>query len=271
MNTISIIALILIGLGGIGAILLTIGQSISSNEDKNDIINTTKSKNLELKEQLIEIKKERDSLESTLGLRDANIHEQNKNIIDLSQKLTQKSEYIQDYLTGGEGFIFLEMRKVSGNKQYDKFMFQLNNEFDLPIYNIECEIKDYDMIKNKTYHKNNDKNLSYIKMSDYNNATIIDKNFHEMAPKTWKAIATTFPVRNCLYHAVIRTRNKTVIAKMTTLIIGDGDYFGFQILDLKGKILKEDINPEMPNAISDLIKKHLESVPTNVKLIIEED
>jgi predicted PurR-regulated permease PerM len=85
MNTISIIALILIFLGGVGAILLTIGQSISSTDDKTDIINTTKNENSALKKDLIEIKRERDSLNKTLALRDSNIQKQNKNIIDLSQ------------------------------------------------------------------------------------------------------------------------------------------------------------------------------------------
>ena len=49
MNVLTITALVLIFLGGVGAILLTIGQSISSSQDKKDIINTTKEENINLK------------------------------------------------------------------------------------------------------------------------------------------------------------------------------------------------------------------------------
>lgn len=80
MNTITIAALILIFLGGVGAILLTIGQSISSGKDKDDIINTTKDENTELKKLLKE--------------RDSNISKQNGEILELSKQLRQKSEQI---------------------------------------------------------------------------------------------------------------------------------------------------------------------------------
>ncbi|MNR59322.1 hypothetical protein D3C85_1805560 [compost metagenome] len=58
MNTLTIIALILIFLGGLGAILLTIGQSLSSADDKKDIMDTTKSENKILKDELSQIRKE---------------------------------------------------------------------------------------------------------------------------------------------------------------------------------------------------------------------
>jgi len=147
-------------------------------------------------------------------------------------------------------------------------MFQLDNHFDLPIYNIECSIFDYDIIKNKSYHKNNTPQ-PLIKVEDYKSARIVDVKFSEMRAKSYNTIDQIFPVKNCLYYGIIRARNQTVFAKMTILIIGKGDYFGFQIMDLKGNILKEDINKEMPKEISDKIKFRLNSIPTNISLLLE--
>lgn len=59
MNIISIIALVMIFLGGIGAILLTIGQSIDSAKTKQDLIDVKKGENIELKKQLVDIQRER--------------------------------------------------------------------------------------------------------------------------------------------------------------------------------------------------------------------
>ncbi|MEC3879142.1 hypothetical protein [Parapedobacter sp. 10938] len=91
MNTLTIIALVLIFLGGVGAILLTIGQASSTQKDKLEIINTTKSENTRLKLDLEEIKRERDLLNETLTDRDAEIQTQNKAIIDLTLRLSEKS------------------------------------------------------------------------------------------------------------------------------------------------------------------------------------
>ena len=80
MSTTILIALILIGLGGIGGILLVIGQANSSSIDKADIINTTKNKNNELKEQIVELKNERKKLNKNLKARDNRIQKQQKKI-----------------------------------------------------------------------------------------------------------------------------------------------------------------------------------------------
>jgi len=271
MNLISIIALIFIFLGGVGAILLTIGQSISSSEDKNDIINTTKNENLFLKHELNEIKKERDSLSRILEKRDLNIQHQTSNIIHLSNKLSEKSEYIQNYITGGDGYLLLDMRQLAVTDRSSNFMFQLENLFDMPLYNISCNIYDYEMIKKKSYHNPTDVLRPCIKLDDYHAAKIVERTFPEINAHNYITIDQIFPVKSCLYYAVVKARNQTVIAKMTILTIGQGDYYGFQILDLKGKVLKEDINSAMPKPISDKIKQRLNSIPSKMALTIVEN
>ena len=109
MNVLSIIALCLIFLGGCGAILLSIGQANSSANDKLEIINTTKSENELLKNELKEIKKERDALNNILEQRDHRIKEQNNNIIYLSTKYMTK---IYKYL------YHLERKRLKEQLQY---------------------------------------------------------------------------------------------------------------------------------------------------------
>lgn len=110
MNFITIVSLGLIFFGGIGAILLVIGQSISSQADKTEIISTTQNENKDLKIQLIEIKEERNKLASTLEARDIKLHEKNDTIIELNQKLSEKSEYIKNYVTGGDSWCYFSVR-----------------------------------------------------------------------------------------------------------------------------------------------------------------
>ena len=268
MNTLTIIALILIFLGGLGAILLTIGQSLSSADDKKDIMDTTKSENKILKDELSQIRKEWDELNKTLTLRDANIREQNKNIIELSTKLANQSKYIQDFVSGGDSYLFLDMRKLSPKGSITSFMFQLENHFDLPVYSIDCDIYNYELISPKFYRKNNNKEL-FIKIEDYKNAEVIQIKYPELRANGHYTIDRVFPVNDCLYYSYVRTRSKTVFIKMTILIVGQGDYFGFQVFDKNGQLLKEDINKEMPKEISNKIRSRLNSIPTNISLTIE--
>lgn len=271
MNTISIVSLFLIFLGGIGAILLTIGQSISSTSDKNDIINTTKSENSLLKKELKEIKKERDALNNALEKRDFNIQEQSKNIIALSQKLTEKSEYIQNYITGGNSFPFLDIRSFPKIKDdLQNFLFQLENHFELPIYNIEGEVFDYDLIKDKSYYKNGFPD-PFIKFNDYKASKILDIHFQEIPANKYKTIDQQFMVKDGGYHVKIHARNQTIIEKIAVLKIGKGYYYGFQVLNLKGKILKQDINEEMPMEIKAKVIQRLNSIPNNMKLNMDTD
>lgn len=266
MSTLSIIALFLIFLGGVGAILLTISQSISSTADKTEIINTTKSENIVLKKDLSEIKKERDLLNQTLEARDSNIQKQSEQIITLNQKLAEKSDYIQNYLTGGNGFPFLDMREFpqKGDNQQN-FLFQLENDFDFPLYNIKITVFDYDKIKKNIY---TDKLLSekHIKIDDYKDAKILETDFSEIPAKQYITIDQQFPVRSGNYYITIHCRNLTIVEKITVLRIGQGNYYGFQVLSLKEDILKQDIKDEMPKEIKTKIIESLNSIPNNLKV-----
>lgn len=92
MNILTIVSYVLIFLGGMGAILLAYSQAIGSEKDKKEIIANTKEQNTRLKEDLNLIKNERDSLSKILAERDERIKVQNENILELSNKLFEKSD-----------------------------------------------------------------------------------------------------------------------------------------------------------------------------------
>src|SRR5690606_31147369 len=92
--------LALIFLGGMGAILLAVSQSLEATKTKEDIIDITKNENRELRDQISELKRERDSLKFDLEQRDLRIQEQtsmlqNKSdrIIALQQQSIDENEY----------------------------------------------------------------------------------------------------------------------------------------------------------------------------------
>lgn len=100
MTILSIIALALIFLGGIGGILLAVSQSLEASKTKQDIIRTTQEENLKLKDQLLELRRERDSLKLDLEQRDERIQQQTSmlqaksdQIIGLQQESIEQNEY----------------------------------------------------------------------------------------------------------------------------------------------------------------------------------
>jgi hypothetical protein len=132
MNFIIILALILIALGSVGAILLTIGQIISSSKDKTDIINTTKEQNKMLTDELRDIKQEGNKLADTLGARDERIRIQNEKIQSLNNRLAEKQDFIQDYLTGGKSYPLIDFnwagKEVINNAETTTFEVFLTNQ-----------------------------------------------------------------------------------------------------------------------------------------------
>jgi hypothetical protein len=270
MNTLSIVALILIFLGGVGAILLSIGQSISSAGDKNDIINTTKNENASLKKELAEIRKERDALSHTLEQRDSNIQEQNKSIISLSEKLAEKSEYIQNYLTGGKSFPFLDIREFPRNiNEPQKFLFQLENNFELPIYNIEGLVYDYEIVKQKSFYKERFPE-PFIKLDDLKAARILDIRFDAVPANKYRTFEKEFTAKDGSYYIIIHARNQAVVEKIAVLKVGEGFTYGFQVLNLKGEILKQDIKKDLPSEIKAKVIQRLNSIPNNMKFNIDD-
>ena len=112
MNTLTIIGIFLVFLGGIGGIILALGQAHSAQNDKKEIISTTKSENKDLKSRIVELKEERIKLSTMLEERDKRISEQNLKIESLNNQLIEKSDYIQKYISGGNSFPSIDVNGI---------------------------------------------------------------------------------------------------------------------------------------------------------------
>lgn len=263
MNTITLIALILIGLGGLGGILLVIGQARSSFEDKTEIISTTKNENKELKQQITELKDERVKLNENLEERDKKIQEQNSKIENLSSKLVEKSEYIEKYVSGGESYPRIEIGElINANDGNSKLSFSLRNSFELPIYNIVIQAYDYDELQSKTFLIGDKKS---IKLTDYDNSRIIDFQRDLLTPLSSVTGLGTFTLKTYRLYIKIHTRNKTLIQKIAIINYEDHYYSGFTIYDLSSKkVIEENFNNNSPTKAQIELKEKLETIPNNI-------
>jgi hypothetical protein len=143
--------------GGVGAIVLVIAQSFSSNADKREIIQITKDENTRLSERITELPKERADLKSDLEIRDEKISHQTKKIEDLNQALLEKSQSLEQYITGGKIIPTIKVTKTANVKVSDvQLLFVIENPGTTPLYDINVEGIDYDIFKQKSYRNEND-------------------------------------------------------------------------------------------------------------------
>lgn len=266
MNTLTIIGLALIFIGGIGAILLTIGQSIGSQADKSEIINTAQNENKDLRIQLTEIKNERDKLNASLEARDKRIQGQNQNIESLSNKLVEKSEYIEEFMTGKNRYPYIEMKRIRGDSdKLDVFSFSVENSFEFPIYNIQIQVFDYEKIVSATYIDNEKKKS--IKMGDYLNAIIFEYKTDEIPSREFRMSDKQYTNKSGIFFIEIHSRSKSVIQKIVLVEHGNNSYAGYIVIDNSGNILKENIYNNPPNEIQSEIKDKFKDIPNFLDLI----
>lgn len=262
MNLLSVIALILIFLGGLGGILLTIGQYKSSAVDKSDIINTTKIENAKLKQDLKEIKNERDSLNKTLEKRDLSLAEQTAEIISLNRKLQDKSNYIQNYLTGGNSFPFLEVQESRNSKSdAQRSLFRIVNNFEMPIYNLQIAGFNYDQIETKSVKKSNNSRIT-INYDQYLKCRVINQFFNELPPHTSITLQEEIPLVEKRYFVIFSSRGQAVMEKIVTVQLGQELLYGAQLVRLKDHtVLKEDFSPLNDEKKKEKIKDRLNTIP----------
>ena len=266
MNIIIIIGISLIFLGGIGGIILAIGQAQSAREDKQEIISTTKTENIDLKLQILELKDEREKLNKLLEMRDKKISDQNQKIESLSNQLIEKSDYIQNYLSGGDSYPYVDINGIPNEKgENAAITFSVVNSFELPIYDITIEAWDYDLIVSKTSYIAKD---CFIKREDFNNSKLFIFEKRLLSPNSIDLYPGSHPLRPYEIYIRIHTRNKSLIQK-ASIIEHNGSFFAsYQIFSYPDmKLMKEhfyttsiDISKDMKiklDEIPDLMKQKI--------------
>ncbi|HRO43853.1 MAG TPA: hypothetical protein PL009_13535 [Flavipsychrobacter sp.] len=259
MNTVTIIALILIFAGGIGAILLSVGQAQSSQADKSDIINTTKDENTSLRKQLTDLQNERNELKKDLKDRDQKLNNQTKEIINLNNKIVEKSEYIEKFISSGTSFPYIDLKKSVGSNQNDQYYFTLVNDFEYPIYNILVQIFDYDVLNSKAYFDKRDK-IHYIKLEDYKTARKYTTNLDELPSNSSRMSEDLLTPKPANLLIKINCRNTVVLQKIAMIKKGIDFYAGYQVFDTRGVLLKEEIYGDPSFIIRKELKEALNAI-----------
>lgn len=262
MNTLTFIGLALILFGGIGAILLAIGQARTSYNDKTEIIST-------LKQEVSELKVEREKLNTELEFRDKKIQEQNSKIETLSNKLVEKSEYNEKYISGGNSYPLIELGSFGNTEDgSSKILFTLKNTFEFPIYNLNIEVYDYDEIQSKTFLYGEKKEKA-IKMEDYVHSRIIEFKKELIPPKTSDSSIGSLQLKPYNLYIIIHTRNKVIIQKIAVIKYEEKFYKGYVIYNLlEKKILEESNNLIYSLDIQNKLKENLNIISNNLILRI---
>lgn len=139
----------------------------------------------------------------------------------------------------------------------------------ITLYIIQEQIFDYDILEDKSYKKLGFPD-PFIKIDDYKIAKTLDVSYQEIPSKRYRTIDKQFKVREGRYHINIHSRNQTTVEKIVVIKIGEGYYYGFQVLNLKGKILKQLINNDMPHEIKTIVIERLKSIPNFLKFNLDQ-
>lgn len=266
MNSLTLIALTFIAIGGIGAILLTIGQTLSSQEDKSEIIGT-------LKADLTELKSERDTLSKKLDEQDSLLEDKTKKIIELNESLRHQSKYIEDYVTGGDSYPFALLEGVTTPTHTDggELIMFYNRSKEFPLRSLIASIFDYDLIyKNITPHKIT--NEPSIKHSVLNSAEVLRIGPVDIPPSSSYAEDKPLPIKPKRYFIKIGTQSRKFIQKIVVISINnEGYYYGSQLFNLEGTLIEEDFyrfGHKITRSEKNEIKKELNKIPTKLELAL---
>lgn len=256
-NTWTIIAYIFILLGGLGAIILGVQQTIGAWKDNQSNMGAHQETRNTVTEKTEE-------LESTLKARDKKIEKQNKKIDSLNSELLKKSNFIETYISGGDAFPIMRITRI-GNV-IPNIHFDLENKFNLPIYDVNIELYDYDVLMRNTFKGNGEEGKKFIYLNIYRQTRLVQYNIALLSPKTTKTGTNPndIPVKDYNFYMKIQTRNRSLIQKSTLLYCENGKDSGhYEAIETYDVFTKKCIysyyhpksTPEIRKKLKDRLKK----------------
>ena len=261
INGWTIFAYVLILLGGVGAVILGWQQSISAYYDS---VKNTESHE---KTQNIVADKSKET-QNELKKRADIIDKKNKEIKKLQDKLIDKSEFIEKYISGGNSYPILHAVEL-GNLQNSpsKIYFDLLNEFKLPNYDVRIELYDYDLIKLKTFRVFGLGERNFMKPIDYEACRLL---FHKEALVKPESILKSLygtELREGNFFVKLFTRNKLVIQKISICKYDNVFYIGSEFFDddIKKTLLTKYSSGITPK-VKQILRKRLDEIPNNLEL-----
>lgn len=267
MDKLTIFALSLIFIGNIGGILIVIFQSNNSSRDKDEIIKTTNENNNNLKEQLVEIKKERENLKSDLSARDLENKNKSEEIIHLNTELLKKSEELNKFLGASDAFPILVVSPISVNNGSLNFNFIIGNEFDYPIYDIGINVFDFQYIIENSVKNNEGKFL--ISKNDFEKSMFLHNEEQLIPANSRSIIPKNLLIEEGILYAKLKSRRGFIFEKIAFVKIGNEMAHGFMIYDQENNVLKtwySDSSKEVKQKINEKFK----IIPKSVSMIYTE-
>ena len=252
----------------IGFILLLLGASQSFFSGKSAVNSKKISDSLSAKKEIenkrisdsllaaqryiIELQKEQNDTTKKILL--------NSNILILTQNEVNKLQNkLYDQSTGGNSFPFIGLRKAIGITKDDKFYFLIENNFDLPIYNITIQIFDFNALSSSSFTKKNEKGI-FIKMDDYKKARLYEAELNELPARSSRMSEDLLNPKYSSFLIKINSRNRIVFQKLVIIQKGNDYYAGFSVFDTKGGILKEEIYGNPSSKIKGEIRAKLNEI-----------
>lgn len=254
------IAYCLICGGAVGGVLLAILQARGAENDKITTLEYYKSNNDSLK-------KETKDLKAVIEKRDSLINTKQDEIKSLQSDMFEKSNFIEKYISGGNSYPYVKIQEIHNlENKPTKYIFELKNDFHLPIYDIQINILDYDEFKSKSFQSRMDAvetEHKFIKASDFAACTLSTTNINLMYPESQKSPLVAGHSREYNLYIKIHTRNKMLHQKLTVYSYGNRAYIGTEVHDpVEKKMIKSDYDSSAPVQVQRELKKRLKAIPT---------
>ena len=202
------------------------------------------------------------------------VNEKNREIIEVQQKLNSKSEYISNYITGGEGFPYVSFTDLISENSTAELAFIIYNDGEFPMYDIDGTMYNYDILRQKEvdtkgmggeFEKHPDYKM--IKYDDYKSANILSVKL-SLPPKSMRYIDHKFPLQESNYCFIINSRNGLITERIAFVKDTDKKFlFIIEIFDAEEKLLKRIVGKYVNEKNKDKIENAINKIPKSLKYV----
>jgi hypothetical protein len=203
--------------------------------------------------------------------RQVSLDSANAEIIRIQKKLNEKTEYISNYLTGGDGFPYISFTDLKSENALN-IAFILYNDGEFPLYEVNVIMYDYDILKKKEIETKGmggefEKHPEYklIKIDDYKSATVFQIK-EELPAKSHRIIDAKFPLKESKYSVIINSRNGTITERIAFLEDEPKKFiYIIEVYNSQDKLLKRIEGEFINNANRERIEKAIKEIPKSLK------
>lgn len=231
-------------------------QQQGSQQDKQDIM-----------DELHEVKKERNGLRGDLEIRDARIHEQTLainaqavEIIRLNKELMARTDKLNDFITGGEGYPVVTIMAISPGSSIDgSFRFAVENITKLPLHSIKAFITDFSMLQG--FMKPGPDGMLQVTFNDKQKAIVYTFNYIEDLPSESTVVSSEeFQNPHGLYLITLKSLNNYVFEKLAIVPEGRTAHWGYAIYSDKKNLLKTHFSTNAPEPVKSKILERFKEI-----------